>query len=73
MKDILTVKEAAEYLRVSRSSVWRWCKNGTLTSAFQVGRNWRIHRAEVEAIVVGQSLSQRNQKIDKSTITERRP
>lgn len=57
MKNILTVQEAAAYLRVSRSTVWRWCKEGALTSAFKVGRNWRIHRAEVEKII-GQSLGE---------------
>lgn len=48
---ILTVPEAADYLRVSRSTIWRWCRDGTLSSAFKVGRNWRIHRTEVEEII----------------------
>lgn len=51
MRDVLTVQEAARVLRVSRSTIWRWCKDGTLTSAFKIGRNWRIHRTEVEKII----------------------
>ena len=50
-QDILTVGEAAIMLRVSRSTIWRWCQNGTLRSAFKVGRNWRLHRAELEEII----------------------
>lgn len=50
-QDILTVGEAAGILRVSRSTVWRWCQNGTLRTAFKVGRNWRLRRAEVEEIM----------------------
>ena len=49
--DILTVQEAADYLRVSRSTIWRWCRDGTLSSAFKIGRTWRIHKSEVEGII----------------------
>jgi excisionase family DNA binding protein len=44
--EVLTVKEVAVYLRVSRVTVWRWCQRGTLP-AVQVGRNWRIHRDDL--------------------------
>ena len=54
-KKLLTVQEAAADLRVSRSTIWRWCRDGTLSSAFKIGRNWRIHRSEVERIM-GQKL-----------------
>lgn len=52
----MTVQEAAANLRVSRSTIWRWCKDGTFSSAFKVGRNWRVHRSEVEEII-GQYLA----------------
>jgi excisionase family DNA binding protein len=42
-KELLTLKEAAAYLRVSRVTVWRWCQRG-LIPAFQIGRCWRIRR-----------------------------
>ena len=41
--EVLTVTEVANYLRVSRVTVWRWCKDGTIP-ACRVGRNWRIPR-----------------------------
>ena len=43
--ELLTVQEIADYLRVSRVTVWRWCHEGTIP-AFQAGRNWRIHRSD---------------------------
>ena len=50
MDTILTVPEVAQYLKVSRTTVWRWCNEGKL-SAFKAGRGWRVHRSEVEKIV----------------------
>jgi PTS system nitrogen regulatory IIA component len=44
--ELLTVKEVAAYLRVSRITVWRWCQQGTIP-AFQIGRNWRIRRDDL--------------------------
>lgn len=55
MDEILTVPEVAQYLKVSRSTVWRWCNQGKLF-AFKAGRGWRVHRSEVEKIV-GQPLT----------------
>ncbi len=53
--EILTIPEIADYLRVSRTTVWRWCNEGKLP-AFKVGKVWRIHRANMEKIV-GQNIS----------------
>ena len=39
--ELLTVKEAATYLRVSRVTAWRWCQDGVIP-AFRIGRCWRI-------------------------------
>jgi PTS system nitrogen regulatory IIA component len=50
MDEILTVEEMAQYLKVSRSTVWRWCNEGKV-AAFKVGRGWRMHRSELEKIV----------------------
>ncbi len=52
--EILTIPEIADYLRVSRTTVWRWCNEGKLP-AFKVGKVWRIHRANMEKIV-GQNI-----------------
>lgn len=60
MDEILTVPEIAEYLKVSRTTVWRWCNEGKLP-AFKVGRIWRIRRSEFERIV-GQQFGEIHEK-----------
>jgi len=45
--EILTVREVAEYLKLSRTTIWRWCNEGKL-KAFKVERSWRIHQSEIE-------------------------
>lgn len=50
MDDILTVQEVANYLKVSRSTVWRWCNEGRL-QAFKAGHGWRVHRLAVEKLI----------------------
>jgi len=54
MDEILTVREVAEYLKLSRTTVWRWVKEGKL-QAFKLGRSWRVRRSELERIT-GQDL-----------------
>ena len=44
--ELLTVKEVAAYLRVSRVTAWRWCQQGIIP-AFQIGRSWRIRRDDL--------------------------
>lgn len=44
--DLLTVKEVAHYLRISRVTAWRWCQQGMIP-AFRIGRTWRIPRDEL--------------------------
>ena len=41
--DILTVDEAAELLKIPRSSVYKLAQEGKLP-AQKVGRHWRFHR-----------------------------
>lgn len=45
-KQLLTVREVADYLRVSRVTVWRWCQNGFIP-AFRLGRGWRIRTVDL--------------------------
>lgn len=49
--ELLTVRDAASYLKVSRITIWRWCNSGRLP-AFKIGREWRIHRGALDAIVL---------------------
>jgi excisionase family DNA binding protein len=44
--ELLTVREVAAYLRISRVTAWRWCQEGIIP-AFRIGRSWRIHRDEL--------------------------
>ena len=59
MDKILTVPEIAQYLKVSRTTVWRWCNEGKLP-AFKVGRGWRIHRSEIEKIHPSSTMTKTN-------------
>lgn len=47
LDEILTVDEIAEYLRVSRATVCRWCGSGKLP-AFKIGKGWRVKRSALE-------------------------
>jgi excisionase family DNA binding protein len=44
--ELLTVREVAAYLRVSRVTAWRWCQQGVIP-AFRIGRSWRIRRDDL--------------------------
>jgi excisionase family DNA binding protein len=46
LNEILTVPEVAAYLRVSRVTVWRWCRVGVIPAS-QIGRNWRIQKGDL--------------------------
>ena len=41
MNELLTVQEAAAYLRVSEATVLRWCRTRRIP-ACRIGREWRI-------------------------------
>lgn len=48
--ETLTVQEVADCLKVSRTTVWRWCHQGLLP-AFKIGRGWRVRRVELEKMI----------------------
>lgn len=48
--ELLTVKEVAVHLRLSRVTVWRWCQQGIIP-AVRVGRNWRIQQHDLLKIL----------------------
>ena len=41
-EQLLTVAEAAAYLRVSRATLWRWCQEGRVPG-FKIDHEWRIN------------------------------
>lgn len=49
--EVLTVGEIASYLRVSETTVWRWCSSGQLP-AFRIGRSWRVRRSDLESNIL---------------------
>lgn len=49
-KEVMTVEEVAEYLRVTSYSIYEWAKAGKMPAA-KVGRLWRFHREEIDTWV----------------------
>jgi len=47
---IWTAAETADFLRVSRATVQRWCQQGKLP-AFKIGREWRINGEKLQKVV----------------------
>lgn len=52
MKPLLTVKEAADYYRLHKITVYRLCEQGKI-KAFKVGGSWRIRQDEDKRVVKG--------------------
>jgi PTS system nitrogen regulatory IIA component len=46
-KDILTLEEVAEYLRVSERTIYDWAKKGEIPAG-KIGTVWRFKRREIE-------------------------
>jgi excisionase family DNA binding protein len=47
---LLTFQEAAELLRVSRATMYRWIDSGQLVG-HKVGRRWRFYKRDLHAFV----------------------
>ncbi len=52
-KDILTIKEVAEYLKVTERTLYRLAQEGKVP-AFKVGGSWRFQLADIEAWIAEQ-------------------
>lgn len=46
-KELLTVEEAARYLKTTPNTVYRWCRSGKLPAG-KIGQEWRISREDIE-------------------------
>jgi excisionase family DNA binding protein len=46
-EELLTPEEAARYLKTTRNTIYRWCRDGKL-SALKVGGMWRIPRSSLK-------------------------
>ena len=54
-REMLTVDEVAEYLRVSRATICRWCGSGNLP-AFRIGKSWRVQKKDLDNYVYQQRI-----------------
>ncbi len=52
-EDILTIKEVAEYLKVTERTLYRLAQEGKIP-AFKVGASWRFKRADIDAWIEAQ-------------------
>ena len=48
--EIMTVDEVAEYLKLSKITIYKLAKKGELP-AFRIGNSWRFHRAKIEELI----------------------
>lgn len=48
--ELLLPREAAAYLRVNRSTIWRWQRDGLL-GFIRVGNSVRIRRSDLDAFI----------------------
>lgn len=53
VKEMLTIKQAAEILDMSTRTVTRYIKAGKL-KAFMVGNKWRFEKEEIERFIRGE-------------------
>lgn len=50
MREVLTIAEASNYLRVNKATIYKLAQQGSMP-AFKVGKVWRFKRGEIEAWV----------------------
>lgn len=48
MQDMMTVNEVVAYLKLAKSTVQQWCREGKLP-AVKVGKQYRFRRADLDA------------------------
>jgi excisionase family DNA binding protein len=49
-KHLLETEDVAEYLGVKQTTVWRWCREGSLP-CLKIGKEWRIRREALEGFL----------------------
>jgi len=57
-KEIMTVNEVAEYLKISTVTTYRLIQEGKI-SAFKVGRSWRVKRTDLNEFIEQQKQGER--------------
>jgi excisionase family DNA binding protein len=51
-QELLTLAEAAEYLRLHRRTLTRLLREGTVPGT-KIGRQWRVRKADLDAVLTG--------------------
>ncbi len=51
MERILMADEVCEYLRVSDSTLWRWCRDGKITALRTPGGRLRFRESDVQKVL----------------------
>jgi len=61
----LTVAEAADYLRVSRDTIYRWAREGRLT-LYKLGKLTRLKRSELDKLIApkGAGVEKEKEEVD---------
>src|SRR3712207_3897351 len=49
-KELLSAEDVAEMIGVKETTVWRWCREGTLP-CLKVGKHWRVRRQALEVFL----------------------
>lgn len=57
-KEIMTVNEVAEFLKISTVTTYRLVQEGKI-SAFKVGRSWRVKRTDLNEFIEQQKQGER--------------
>ena len=58
-KELLTIEEVADMLKVSKMTLWRWDKNGLLTK-IDMGGARRYKRSEVEELIANRVANRKS-------------
>jgi len=45
---VMTIDELSEYLKISKSSLYKLVQEGSIPGAKKVGRHWRFHRETID-------------------------
>ncbi len=73
MSEIMTIEELAEYLKISKSSMYKLCQEGRIPGN-KVGRHWRFQREVIDGwlaeTAVKSSLGPLSMKELKSIVDE---
>ena len=57
---IYGVEDLAKFFRVSKKTIWEWCKKGKLP-AFKIGKEWKVRVSDLNKII-NQKIAAKKEK-----------